>query len=414
MWRDWGYALARESPGHWGVHRAVTAIVVNSVPQTSSRLATFVVGNSILLPIGSTIALVWANLAPASYEIFARSAHFAVNDVGMTLFFALAAKEIVEATAPGGPLHPPSKAATPVLAAAGGMVAPVAIYLSLVLATGQNALARGWAIPSATDIAFSFLVARWLFGRSHAAVPFLLLLAIADDAIGLVVLAIFYPAGAVRPGEFILILSIALAVCWALTRLRVTHFWPYVAIGGVIAWIAFFRGGLHPALALVPVIPFLPHAARDVGMFEQPLAPGRDALARFESVMRVPVEIILFLFGLVNAGVPFAGIGAGTWIVLTALLAGKPLGIVAATLAGRRFGAVLPAALTHRDLIVIGCLAGIGFTVALFFCTAAFPDGDLLDQTKMGALLSVLAALIASLAALALGVGRFDGRRTST
>ena len=99
--------------------------------------------------------------------------------------------------------------------------------------------------------------------------------------------------------------------------------------------------------------------------------------------MGVPVEIILFLFGLVNAGVPIEGIGAGTWIVLTALLAGKPLGIVAATMAGRRFGAKLPALVTHRDLVVIGCVAGIGFTVALFFCTAAFPDGDLLDQTKM-------------------------------
>jgi NhaA family Na+:H+ antiporter len=129
--------------------------------------------------------------------------------------------------------------------------------------------------------------------------------------------------------------------------------------------------------------------------------------------MSVPVEIILFLFGLVNAGVPIDSIGAGTWIVLTALLAGKPLGIVAATMAGRRFGAKLPAAVTHRDLVVIGCVAGIGFTVALFFCTAAFPDGDLLDQTKMGAHLSFLAALLASLAAVALRVGRFGGRRAA-
>jgi Na+:H+ antiporter, NhaA family len=392
----------------------VSAIVVYSVRRTSSRLAAFVVSNSVLLPIGAIIALAWANLAAASYETFARNAHFAVNDVGMTLFFALGAKEIVEATAPAGSLHPPSRAATPVLAAVGGMLVPAAVYLSLTSAMGQYGLARGWAIPSATDIAFSFLVARWLFGRSHAAVPFLLLLAIADDAIGLLVLAVFYPAGAVRPVEFILILSIALAVCWALKRLRVTHFWPYVALGGIIAWIAFFRGGLHPALALVPIVPFLPHAARDSGLFEQPLVPGRDALARFERVMSVPVEIILFLFGLVNAGIPIESIGAGTWIVLTALLAGKPLGIVVAVMAGRRFGAKLPASLTDRDVVVIGCVAGIGFTVALFFCTAAFPEGDLLDQTKMGALLSFLAALIASLAAVALRVGRFGGRRDST
>jgi NhaA family Na+:H+ antiporter len=78
-----------------------------------------------------------------------------------------------------------------------------------------------------------------------------------------------------------------------------------------------------------------------------------------------------------------------------------------ATTLARRLGALLPAAVTTRDLIVIGCVAGIGFTVALFFCTAAFPPGDLLDQTKMGALLSFSAAAVASVAAFALGVGRF-------
>jgi hypothetical protein len=87
------------------------------VRRTSSRLAAFVVSNSVLLPIGSIIGLAWANLAAASYETFARNAHFAVNDVGMTLFFALAAKEIVEATAPGGPLLSVSAALVASLAA---------------------------------------------------------------------------------------------------------------------------------------------------------------------------------------------------------------------------------------------------------------------------------------------------------
>jgi Na+:H+ antiporter, NhaA family len=377
------------------------------------RLAAFIISNSVLLPMGALIALVWANCDPASYDAFARRAHFAVNDVGMTLFFALAAKEIVEATAPGGALHPMSTAATPVIAAVGGMVVPAAIYLSLVAATGTDALQRGWAIPSATDIAFSFLVARWLFRPGHAAVPFLLLLAIADDALGLVVLALFYPTGTVRPLAFVVMLAVALSVCWMLRRNRVMQFWPYVLIGGATAWFAFFRGGLHPALALVPVVPFLPHAARDVGLFEEPLEPGRDALAKFEHVMRVPAEIVLFLFGLVNAGVPFTRAGVGTWIVAAALVAGKPLGIVLAAIVGQQFGAALPSAMARRDLFVIGCVAGMGFTVALFFCTAAFPDGPLLDQTKIGALLSFAAAPVATVAALVLGAGRFARRRAS-
>ena len=357
--------------------------------------------------MGVGAALVWANAASHSYVFFADKAHFIVNDVGMTLFFALAAKEIVEATMLHGALHPFSKAATAVVAAIGGMVVPAAIYFGLVRTINLPELQRGWAIPTATDIAFSFLVARWLFGRDHPAVPFLLLLAIADDAFGLVVLALFYPAGVARPLVFAAILPAALAVCWTFRRLRVMHFWPYVAIGGALSWVAFFRGGLHPALALVPIVPFVPRGARDAGIFEEPQVAGRDPLSRFERTMRVPAEVVLFLFGLVNGGVAVRQIGVGAWIVLAALLVGKPLGIAAATFAGSAFGTGRPSALAPRDVLVVGCAAGIGFTVALFFATAAFPNGDFLDQAKMGALLSLTAAPIAALAAMLLGVGRF-------
>jgi NhaA family Na+:H+ antiporter len=387
--------------------RAGAGATLSDVPRSPRQVAAFIISNALLLPIGTIFALVWANAAPNSYTSFARGAHFVVNDIGMTIFFALAAKEIVEATAPRGALHPVSNAVTPIVAAIGGMIAPVGIYLGLVNAAGLPALHRGWAIPTATDIAFSFLLARWLFGREHPAVPFLLLLAIADDAFGLVVLALFYPAAVLRPIAFAIVLSAALVLCWALRRARVMQFWPYLVVGGALSWIAFFRGGFHPALALVPVVPFVPHAARDVGMFEEERGANGDPLTRFEHAAKVPAEIVLFLFGLVNAGVPVAQIGAGTWIVVAALVAGKPLGIVAAAMAGTGLGARLPASLTHRDLFVVGCTAGIGFTVALFFATAAFPDGDLLDQTKMGALFSFSAAGIAALAAMVLRVGRF-------
>jgi NhaA family Na+:H+ antiporter len=246
-----------------------------------------------------------------------------------------------------------------------------------------------------------------LFGRKHPAVPFLLLLAIADDALGLVVLALFYPAGVTRPLVFAVILPVALVACWTLRRMHVTQFWPYIAIGGTMSWLAFFNGGLHPALALVPIVPFVPHAVRDAGIFEESRVPGRDPLTRFEHAVRVPTEVVLFLFGLVNGGVSLRQIGTGTWIVVGALVIGKPLGISLATIAGSAFGATRPSRLTIRDVFVVGCAAGIGFTVALFFATAAFPDGDLLDQTKMGALLSFAAVPIAALTAWLLRVGRF-------
>ena len=380
------------------------------MPRFLPRVATFIVSNSLLLPAGAAIALAWANIEPASYNALAHRAHFVVNDVGMTLFFALAAKEIVEATVPGGVLHPPSKALTPVMAAVGGMAVPALCYLGLVAATGRHDLTRGWAIPSATDIAFSFLIARWLFGRQHAAVPFLLLLAIADDALGLIVLAVFYPAGTVQPLLFAALVGTALLLCWGLRRARITIVWPYIVIAGAISWGGFYCGGLHPALALVPVIACVPHGARDVGLFEPVRDATRDPLTRFEHSIRVPTEIVLFLFGLVNAGVRFDGIGVGTWIVLGSLLIGKPVGILVVALLTRAAGGQMPAGLSYRDVAVVGCVAGMGFTVALFFCTAAFPEGELLEQTKMGALLSFGAAPTAAMMAALLRVGRFHRR----
>lgn len=357
-----------------------------------------------LLVAGTVLALAWANVDRESYERVADALHFAVNDIGMAFFFALAAKEVVEATASGGALHSPRRSAVPLIAAVGGMIGPAAIYALLVLAFDRPELMRGWAIPVATDVAFSYLVARVIFGARHPGIPFLLLLAIADDALGLLILALFYPTGELRLAAFAIILSVALTLAWWLRRRRTLNFWPYIIGAGAISWLAFYWGGLHPALALVPVMPFVPHAARDAGLFVE--SHSRDTLNAFEHWWKIPVHVMLFFFGLVNAGVEVASVGAGTWIVLTAILLGKPIGIISCTALSVAAGLRRPAGVTWRDLTVIGIVAAIGFTVALFFATAAFPAGELLDQTKMGALLSFSAAIVAVTAALLLKVGR--------
>ena len=352
------------------------------------------VDNSGLLVTGAAAALVWANLAYESYERVAHALHFLVNDIGMVFFFALAAKEVAEATAPGGALHSPRRALMPLLAAVGGMVGPAGLYVALALAAGLPELLRGWAIPCATDIAFSYLVARIILGPTHPGIPFLLLLAIADDALGLLILAVFYPTGTIRPLEFGVLLAAAMGAAYWLKRRRTRSFWPYVAGAGLVSWVAFFRGGLHPALALVPIIPFLPHAKRDPGLFVE--APHlHDPLNEFEHWWKLPVQVILFFFGLANAGVAVTSVGPGTWIVLAAILIGKPIGIVISTALGVWGGLHKPTGVSWGDLTVVGVVAGIGFTVALFFATAAFPPGDLLDQTKMGALLSFSASGLA-------------------
>jgi len=324
----------------------------------------------------------------------------------MVFFFALAAKEIVEATSPGGALHPWRRAALPVIAAAGGMAAPAALYIAYVLAANEPALLRGWAIPCATDIAFSYLVAAAVF-RRHPAIPFLLLLAIADDALGLVLLAVFFPVGELHLAGGALLMATALAVAFTLRVARTRSFWPYVLGGGAISWCALFWSGLHPALALVPIVPFFPHAERDRGLFVDAPADARDTLSRFERSWKLPVQAVLFLFGLVNAGVQLTAHGTATWAILVAILAGKPLGIAVSVALATAAGFHLPLHFTWRDVIVVGCAAGIGFTVALFFATAAFPPGPHLDQAKLGALLSIASAVMTFAAAAMLKTGVF-------
>ena len=360
-----------------------------------SRPLSYILDRSLLLVAGTVAALLWANAWPASYGSFAHALHFAVNDIGMAFFFGLATKEIVESTLPGGPLASPKAAAVPLLAAAAGMLAPAGFYWAAAVASGHPELARGWAVPCATDIAFSYLVARLIFPARHPAIPFLLLLAVADDALGLLVLALFYPAGAVSPLLCALFMVPAVAIAWGLRRRRVRSFWPYIVLAGSCSWTGLYLGGLHPALALVPIVPFMHHDVEYHDLFDEASHDAADTLNQFAGWWRVPVQVVLFFFGLANAGVPLSGVGPATWLVTAALLVGKPAGIVLMTVAAARAGLARPAGVGYGDVMVIGMTAGIGFTVALFFSTAAFPPGPALDAAKMGALISFLGAPLA-------------------
>ena len=341
--------------------------------------------------------MIWANVDLASYERVSHPLHFVVNDVGMALFFALAAKEVFEATLPGGALASPRHALSPVAAAVGGMAAPALIYVALASTLGPAELIRGWAIPCATDIAFSAMAARLVFPAAHPAIPFLLLLAIADDAMGLIVLAVFYPSGSLSLATLTALMTAAVLLALWLRRRHTLSFWPYLIGPGALSWAALHWGGFHPALALVPIIPFMPHSPRDLGPFDPREKYRLDTLNRFEHWWATPVQFVLLLFGFANAGVPFAQIGPGTYYVLAGLLLGKPLGIVVFSNLARLAGGTLPPRLGSVDLLVVGVVAAIGFTVSLFFATAAFPGGAALAETKMGALLSFAAAPIALL-----------------
>ena len=393
---------------------------------SNSRIAAgivFLFENSLFLLGGAVLALIWANMNEATYQNWVNlvlfgggevqgaggahghgvTIHFLVNDILMALFFGIAAKEVWESFLPGGALSNLRTAATPLIATLGGVAMPAALYLIGAAITGRlDTLGRGWAVPCATDIAFSYLVARLIFGKGHPAISFLLLLAIADDAAGLIILAIAYPQEAIQP-QWFLLTAAAIGVGLTMRRYRLRSFWWYILIPGAMSWISFYMAGIHAALGLAPIIPTLPHAKSDLGLFNEEEEETRhDTLTEFEHWWKNPVELILGLFGLVNAGVGFSNVGMGTWLVLTGLLVGKPLGITLFTFVGQKlFKLNMPVGMNYRHIISLGTVAGIGFTVALFVSTAAFEQpGPIQDSIKMGALGSFFAAV------LAIGVSR--------
>jgi NhaA family Na+:H+ antiporter len=412
----------------------------------------FLTEYSLLLVGGAVLALFWANLDPSGYHHFVEmtlwdhapighlhvdehghahrtlTLHYLVNDIGMAFFFAIAGKEVWEAVALKSGSLRGKKALTPLIATAGGMFGPIAVYLGGALLLGEFvALANGWAIPTATDIAFSYLIGRIVFGAGHPAVRFLLLLAIADDAAGLVILAVFYPSGELGPEWLLLSVAAAGGAYLALNRLprmydgkdagRPVSQWVQKTIGpwaflifGALSWYGFQEAGIHPALGLLPIVAAIPHADISFGFFSAAEEHLHDMLNTIEHALKAPVEVVLFFFGLCNAGVEFSSIGGATWLVLLGLIIGKPLGILGmGWIAAKPMGLGLPEGMRIPDLFVIGCVAAIGFTVSLFVAAVAFPPGPVQDAAKMGALFSFFAAGLAIMAGRMTGVQKQNG-----
>jgi NhaA family Na+:H+ antiporter len=372
------------------------------------RFSRFAVDGLLLLPLATLIAMVWVNAAPESYYRITYAMSFAVNDMAMTFFFALMTKEVVEATAPGGVLHPWRRAMVPVIAAIGASVVPALIHIRVVEALDEPALTIGWPVSLATDLAFSYFVARMIFQR-HPVIAFLLLLGIASDMLGFLTIAIFSPTGDIHPVSGGLMFAVAIGIAGGLRRARVKSFWPYLLGAGGLSWYAFFWSGVHPALALVPIMPFLPHAARDPGFFVDAPPDAKDTLNQFEIWWRYPALVALFFFGIVNAGVPIRALEPGTWGLPIAVLVGKPLGVLIGAGVAIAGGLHLPHRVGWRELTVCGLLAAMGFSVGLFFCTALLPPGQLRSEVSMGVLASLAGAPLALVSAKLLRLGRFAG-----
>jgi len=365
-------------------------------------------GGQVLI-LSALAALIWAN-SPASglYEAllhyplgvsaggrsFTKPLEVWINDALMAFFFLLAGLEIRREMVEGQ-LASLSRAAAPAVAAIGGMPVPAVIYIGF--AWRDPAALRGWAVPIATDIAFSLAVLRVLGSRVPVGLRvFLTALAIIDDLAAILVIAVAYT-------ENLDVIALAAGgAVWAglalLNRAGVRSQVPYMA-GFVLMWACFARSGVHPTLAGVAVAFVVPMQQRD----------GTSPAHALEHFLNGWVAyLILPLFGLANAGLHLSEL---SWRmiadpvvpgVLFGLLLGKPLGVFGFTWLGAKLKLIrLPAQLSWQLLFGAALLCGIGFTMSLFIGHLAFEEGVRELELKLAIFTASLLSAAAGLWVLA-------------
>jgi len=317
-----------------------------------------------------------------------------INDLLMAIFFLLVGLEIKREIMEGA-LSSVSKATLPVLAAVGGMLGPMLVFLAI----NQNSpeTLSGWAIPAATDIAFALGILLLLGHRAPVELKILLLaIAIIDDLGAITIIALFYTANLDLEPLFYALACLGALI--GLNRSRIGSLWPYILVGAVL-WVLVLKSGVHATLAGVVTAAFIPLRT-----------PNSSPLHRLEHGLHPWVAFgILPIFALANAGVALSGL---QW---SALLTPLTLGIAAGLVIGKQvgvFGAIWlavktglarkPEAVSWGQLYGLACLTGVGFTMSLFIGGLAFADPAVMTDVRIGVLTGSLISALSGIAALVL------------
>ena len=326
-----------------------------------------------------------------------------VNDLWMAVFFFLVGLEIKREVL-AGELASVKSASLPVVAALGGMVVPALIYVAL--NRGDAVALRGWAIPTATDIAFALGILMLLGSRVPASLKvFLTAVAIIDDLGAIVVIAVFYTANLSL--SMLLAAAVGIVLLAALNRAKVASVGPYVVVG-LLIWVCVLKSGVHATLAGVVTAMAIPLTGK--GEHASPLETTEHALHPWVAFVVLP------MFAFANAGVSLQGVSLAT------LARGIPLGIAAGLVVGKAVGvggaawllmrltrSDLPAGATPRQFFGVCVLCGIGFTLSLFIGGLGFAGLDPAYETevKLGVLGgSLLSGLLGTALLLAPGRAR--------
>ena len=381
------------------------------------------VGGALLL-VAAAVALVWANspwsaayetlrdtrVGPASLNLDLALATWAADGL-LAIFFFVAGLELKREFV-AGDLREPSRAVLPIAAAVGGMVVPAALFVVVNLGAGGGAL-RGWAIPSATDIAFALAVLAVISTHLPTALrTFLLTLAVVDDLLAIAVIAIFY-TDALEPA-YLLLTLLPLGLFGLLVQKRVRSAWLLLPLAGV-TWVLMHESGVHATVAGVLLAFTVPVVRSDAAGGP---GAGRGLAEHFEHIVRpVSAGVAVPLFAFFSAGVAVGGLsGLGASLtdsvalgIALGLVAGKVIGICTATWAVSRFTrARLDEGLGWPDVVGLSLLGGIGFTVSLLITELAYGTGSArYDSAKVGILAGTLAAALLATVVLRLRNARY-------
>ncbi len=330
-----------------------------------------------------------------------------INDALMAAFFLLVGLEVKREMLTGE-LSTWSRRALPGFAALGGIVVPALIYAAFNAGTPQTL--RGWAIPSATDIAFALGVLSLLGSRVPASLKvFLTALAILDDLGAVLIIALVYTSD--LDVQMLALAGVIILVLAGINRWRVNRLWPYIALGAGL-WLFFYKSGVHATLAGVALACTIP-LRRAPGQLEG----SRSTLIRLEHALQPWVAyLVLPVFAFANAGMVFSRVKPSALLepvplgIMLGLFVGKQLGVsVFAWVAIRAGLADLPRSATWPQFYGIAILCGIGFTMSLFIGPLAFPASpELQDMVKTGVLAgSSLSAVFGAALLLALRPHRY-------
>lgn len=322
--------------------------------------------------------------------------HLWINDGLMAIFFFVVGLEVKREWIEGQ-LSSADERRLPVLAAAAGMIVPALLYYAVVSAEDADQLIRGWAIPAATDIAFAMGVLGLLGNRVPASLRlFLLTVAIVDDIGAVLVIAVFYTAKIKL--VWLLAAAVTAAVMFALNRMKVSAYWPFILLA-LVLWYFVLNSGVHATIAGVVAALTIPMRGKDDDTMLEHLEHG---LAPWSAYLVVPI------FGFANAGVEFGELGMNALFdplplaIATGLFVGKQLGIFSAIFVADRIGfAPRPANASWTEIWGVTILCGIGFTMSLFVSGLAFAGNTLLiEEAKIGILMGSLASSLVGFAIL--------------